>query len=153
MKSSVRTFSFIIVGGLLGAAILVFWTIRSFSVAYAIQTSANARPGEVTFLRLQEYASQIGYWRDGINCWAEFNIPESDFRILFDKHKFTEITRAQVLETMSFGNTNVFPMNTHASDVEITNGLKFVERWDNGGGYEIFYNRADARAYYRFNKR
>lgn len=153
MKIKTRKYIFIVTGSLFSVIVFILWTVWSFHNTYAIRTSSDARPAEVMFLHLPESASQVGYWRDGCNYWADFNISESEFRQLFRQHELTEITKTNIIDALSFGNKAVFPTDTYEPNVEITNGLKFLERWDNGGGYEIFYDRANTRAYYRFNKR
>lgn len=153
MKVSRRQLIFIGAGCFFSVIVFILWIILSFQNAYTIKTSSDAHLEEVTFLRLPESASQIGYWRDGCNYWATFQISELEFRQLFRRHELMEITESNVIDALSFGNIGVFPTDTYDPNVVITNGLKFLERWSNGGGYEIFYDRANTKAYYRFSKR
>jgi hypothetical protein len=129
------------------------WGYHELKKGYAINTSANAASEDVGFLRLPATASHIGFWRDGINYWAEFNVSEEDFKQLFLKFQFGEITQPLELMPKKFGNPKVFPTDSDLQPVIITNGLRHHERWDNGGGYTITYDRPRSRAYYDFAKR
>jgi len=136
--------AFVIFGG------LAAWIYLSLKEGYAVRTSADARPGE-GFLQLPPTASHIGYWRDGINYLAQFDIPEADFRRLFAEFPFREITEPVELWAWTFGDPAVFPVGDSSKRVRITTGLRYHER--NGGLYDIVYDRERSRAYYDFSKR
>lgn len=142
MLAAVLTF-----GGLIVAAYC------SFRSAYTIQTSADARIEDVNFLRLPDSASTIGFWRDGINYVAEFNVPEDAFRKLFKEYALQEIAKPIEVQSKTFGDPSVFPMLGPKVQITVGSGLYYAERWRNGGGYEIVYDRERLRAYYTFNKR
>src|SRR5437899_723727 len=75
----------ILVGG------LAAWIYHDLREGFAVRTASDARREEV-FLRLPPSASRIGYWRDGINYLAEFDIPEDAFRRLFAEFRFDELS-------------------------------------------------------------
>ncbi|MEI7899064.1 MAG: hypothetical protein WCK89_02345 [bacterium] len=139
--------SVIVIGG------CAFWIYQGFRDTYSIRTAVNARPEEVTFLRLPPAASHIGFWRDGLNYWAEFDIPERDFRGIFSKFQFLEISEPIEVRPKAFGDPSIFPPHAPATPVAVSNGLRYRERWSNGGGYDIIYDRARSRAYYDSSKR
>ena len=130
-----------------------FWIYQSFQEAYSIKTATNARPEDVRFLKLPTSASRIGYWRDGLNYWAEFDLPEKDFRRTFSKYHFEEIAEPIEVRPKTFGEPKVFPPHNPASPIKISSGLRYQERWDNGGGYDILYDRSRSRAYYNSSRR
>jgi hypothetical protein len=119
----------------------------------SVRTERDAGPQDVSFLDLPASASRIGYWRDGINHWSEFDIPEDDFRSLFRDFQFREITEAIKVRSKTFGDPSVFPPEAPNKPVTVSTGLSYNERWSNGGGYNIVYDRSRSRAYYDFSKR
>ena len=151
MKSKRKVITAVVVFICLTA--LAVLTIRDFREAYSIRTAADAKAEDITFLRLPSSASHIGYWRDGLGYYAEFDIPEQDFRKLFRSFQFQEVTEALVVRPRKFGDPQTFPSHAPTTPVEISSGLHYQEPWSNGGGYDIIYDRARARAYYSFAKR
>ncbi len=119
---------------------------------FSILTSSNASPAEVTFLRLPPTALRIGFFRDGINYCAEFSVTETEFRHLFAKFAFTEISQPTLVAPKKFGDPQMFE-HLGAGRVVVTNGLCYKDRWSNGGGYIILYDRSQSRAYYDYSRR
>lgn len=119
---------------------------------YTVRTSSNAAPAKVTFLRLPPTASRIGYYRDGLNYCAEFSVTESEFRQLFARFTLHEIAQPVVVQAMKYGDPQMF-YHANADLFTVTNGLHYRERWRNGGGYTIVFDRSQSRAYYDFAKR
>jgi hypothetical protein len=139
----------------LGLAALIcfaFWAYYDLKDSYSVHTATSANRSEV-FLSLPKSVSEISYWRDGVNYWAEFNIPEADFRILFEQFEFTEIREPQTINLKVYGDPNVFPPHGSRASVVVLDGLRYEESWDNGGGYDIVFDRLKSRAYYDFRKR
>ncbi len=126
---------------------------RGIQEAFSIRTSSEARPEEVSFLHLPPTASHIGYWSDGINRCAEFDIPEDAFRHLFREFQLREITEPITVRPQVFGNPEVFPLHVRTEPVTVSNGLRYSVRWSNGGGYNIVYDRSSSRAYYEYSAR
>jgi hypothetical protein len=135
-----------------GVAALFAFGYHSLKEGFAIRTSSNASPADVTFLRLPFTASRIGFFRDGINYCAEFSVSEDEFRHLFAQFAFTEISQPAEVAPKKFGDPEMFE-HLGANLVVVTNGLRYNERWSNGGGYTIVYDRSQSRAYYDFAKR
>ena len=130
-----------------------FCAYRGLQQAYTLQTARDARPDEVKFLRLPPTASHVGYWRDGINYWAEFDIPEAAFRQLFHEFQFQELSEPLAVHPKVFGDPEVFPPDARSTPISVSSGLRYNERWSNGGGYDIIYDRARSHGYYDFRKR
>jgi len=130
-----------------------FWTYRDFRETYSIRTAAHGRPEDVSFLRLPTTVSGIGYWRDGNNYFAEFDIAEDAFRRLLSRFQFQEISEPIEVRPKTFGDPNTFPPHGSATPITVSSGLRYRERWSNGGGYDIIYDRARSRAYYDSSKR
>ena len=118
-----------------------------------VRTGRDVRPKDVEFLNLPVSATAIGYWQDGIGYWAEFTAPEKDFRATFPEFAFGEITEPVKVRAGTFGDPNNPPRASRTERVTVLNGLHYSERWSNGGGYEITYDRSRSRAYYVFNRR
>lgn len=130
-----------------------FCAYRGIQEQYSIRTAKDARPQDISFLHLPQTASHIGYWRDGINYWAEFNIPENDFRRLFREFQFREITEPLTVYPKAFGDPAVSLPYTRTAPVIVLMGLIYNESWSNGGGYNIVFDRSRSQAYYDFAKR
>ena len=135
-----------------GVVALFAFGYYSLKEGYAIRTSSNASPADVTFLRLPPSATRIGFFRDGINYCAEFGVSEDEFRKMFAKFTFKEISQPTELTPKNFGDPQMFE-HLGMQLVIVTNGLRYNERWSNGGGYTIIYDRSQSRAYYDFAKR
>jgi hypothetical protein len=152
MKSKRKVLIMVVVAliCLTALAALTVWACRE---TYTIKTAADATAGDVAFLKLPTSASHIGYWRDGVNYLAEFQIPEQDFRQVFLLYRFQEITEVLEVRPKKFGDPQTFPPHAPATPVQVSSGLLYQERWSNGGGYRIVYDRASSRAYYSSSKR
>lgn len=112
-------------------------------------------PGDVGFLRLPPSASEISFWKDGNYRIAEFTIPEKDFRELFPKFAFTEISEPETVQPKDFTKPETVANRENAPrpTKKITNGLTFRTSQSNGGGYAIIYDRSQARAYFHYTSR
>jgi hypothetical protein len=148
-----RKFLFFLVAPALAIGGCGYCAYRGFQETYSIRTARDASPQDVSFLRLPPSASRIGYWRDGLNYCAEFDIPEDAFRSLFHKFHFDEISKPISVHLKPFGDPQVFPYHADTKPISITSGLSYHEQWSNGGGYNIIYDRSRSRAYYDFGKR
>jgi hypothetical protein len=137
-----------------GIIALLAFGYYSLKEGYSVRTSANASPADVTFLHLPPTASRIGFFRDGVNYFAEFSLSENEFRQVFAKFAFSEISnRWTEVTPKTFGNPKIFEHSADARRVLITNGLRYEKRYSNGGGYNVVYDRAQSRAYYDFATR
>jgi hypothetical protein len=79
-------------------------------------------------------------------------VSEDEFRQLFAKFAFNEISQPTEAAPKKFGDPQLFEQ-FGMQVVVVTNGLRYNERWSNGGGYTIIYDRSQSRAYYGFAKR
>lgn len=138
--------------GIIVFLVLGLWAYHEFRETYSVHTSNSAKRSEV-FLPLPESVSDISYWRDGLNYWAEFTIPEEDFRLLFKRFNFSEIEKPITVHAKQYGNPDIFPPHGERRTIEVVSGLQYEERWGNGGGYDIVYDRSTSRAFYDFAKR
>lgn len=92
-----------------GAA-LAYFLYQNIKEAWTIHTSRDAPAEEVTFLDLPPTTSHIGYWRNGLNFWAEFDISEIEFRKLFSNFQFEDISKPIEIRPKTFGDREVFPV-------------------------------------------
>jgi hypothetical protein len=137
-----------------GILAALFFAGRSFKQGYTVRTSANASPPEVTFLNLPSTTSRIGFFRDGVNYFAEFSLSESEFRQVFAQFEFRELSNQWTEVTpKKFGDPKLFERHSNMQPLVVTNGLRYQKRFSNGGGYNIIFDRAQSRAYYDFAKR
>ena len=136
--------------GVVVTAVMTY-AFHEIKEAYTARSSTNALPGEVTFLRLPNAASEISFWRDGVNYYAEFNVTEDEFRRTFSKYTFVE-TSFEIIPK-GFNSLNAFPYAVKERSIFATNGLWYQTRFSNGGGETIQYDRSRSRAYYNFAKR
>ena len=143
----------IVLGVILGTIVtaIMMCGFHEIKDAYTTRSSTNALPSEVTFLRLPNTASQISFWRDGVNYFAEFNVSEDEFRRTFSKFTFLE-TSFEIIPK-GFNSSNAFPYEVKERSIFATNGLWYQKRFSNGGGCTIQYDRSRSRAYYDFAKR
>jgi hypothetical protein len=151
MKTKRKTLALVLVlfGGVFA---LIMFGYNDLKEGSTVRTSSNAAPADVTFLRLPPTASRIGYFRDGLNYCAEFGVTEREFGELFNEFKFQEISQPVVVQSMHYGDPQMFH-HLNANLLMVTNGLHYRERRGNGGGYTIVYDRSQSRAYYDFAKR
>ena len=153
MSPAIKQTLFLFLGATLSVIVgLGYYACRSIKEHHSIHTARNARPQDVSFLNLPENASRIGYWRDGVNSLAAFEIPEDAFRRLFPEFQFREITEPPSIYPKVFGNPLVYPTDVRTRLVIVSSGLKYNSRWSNGGGYNIVFDRSQSRAYYDFAK-
>ena len=127
-----------------------YWAYQDLQESYTVRTKENAQPKEVTFLHLPPAVSRVAYWRDGANYFAEFNVTEKDFRRMFAKFQFHNITDPITVYPKVFGDPDIFPTDGPHEGLSVFSGLCFRDHWDNGGGYYIIYDRLRSRAYYDF---
>jgi hypothetical protein len=149
----------LIAGGITAAlciSILGFFAYK-FRELYVVQTSADASPNEVKFLQLPSTASHIGFYQNGEYEFAEFKITERELLRIFPKFKFREIQEPVTLMPNKFGDPKMMPgfyepiSSSVSQSLTITNGLKYVERFPNNGGYTVYYDRSKSRAFYDFS--
>ena len=104
-------------------------------------TGTNVAPDKVPFLKLPPSASNIGYWDDGYQQEATFNIPEEALLTLFPDRKFSPITGETDYNVWTFGDTNNPPQKSYKKQTTST-GLIHEETWKNGGGRKIVFDRS-----------
>ena len=103
-------------------------------------SEANIKPEQFPRFKLSPSATNIGYWEDGYQFQANFNIPEEDLISSFTGLKFEEITERVSYMVWQFGDTSV-EQNTRRQREWTTNGLMHREFEADGGGYFIVYDR------------
>lgn len=134
---------------------LCLYLYSCFRAQYRVETAVEAEASKVTFLKLPPSASHISYWRDGTNFEAEFTIPEDDFRNLFQRFELRQIKAPKDVFPPTFGDPKTPPFRSRytARPVSVLAGLEYEVIWDNGGGFDITYDRARSRAYFRHSRR
>ncbi|MEO8353253.1 MAG: hypothetical protein ABI680_16110 [Chthoniobacteraceae bacterium] len=103
-------------------------------------TAANAAPETVPFFTLPASASNVGYWDDGYQQKATFNISEEAFLRIFPDQPFTSIIAEVNYDVWSFGDLNNRPQKSYKNQTA-TAGLIHEETWKNGGGRKIVFDR------------
>ncbi|WP_265595209.1 hypothetical protein [Verrucomicrobium sp. BvORR106] len=103
-------------------------------------TGSQVAPEEVPFLKLPFSASNIGFWDDGYQQDATFNISEEAFLQLFSDRKFAPISEETDYSVWTFGDTKNPPQKSLKTRTA-TDGLIHVQSWKNGGGLKIVFDR------------
>lgn len=112
---------------------------------------------------LPETASDISFYRSySWKSW-EFSMAERDFRREWaSRYNLKEITEKQVISRFSWWDFRIekpphdsltFFREEKNHLAEVVHGLYASERWDNGGGYHIAFDRDEDRVYFQSNPR
>jgi hypothetical protein len=112
-------------------------------------TGSNVAPDQVPFLKLPPSASNVGYWDDGYQQEASFNISEEAFLALFADRKFSPISGETDYYVWLFGDTGNPPQKSYKKQTT-TAGFIHEETWNNGGGRKIVFDRHRQFCSYEF---
>jgi len=126
-----------------------FTGCKRFMGVHSPVTASNAAPETVPFLKLPSSVSNVGYWDDGYQQKATFNVPEDAFLGIFPNRTFTPITAETFYCVWSFGDRNNSPQKSYKEQTA-TAGLVHEETWKNGGGRKIVFDRHRQLCSYEF---
>lgn len=103
-------------------------------------TESNVTPETFPRFQLPQSAKNIGYWEDGYQFQANFNLPEEDFINTFSSFKFREIVEKTSYPIWKFGDPTLEPKQRRKW-VDTENGLIHDDLEPDGGGYLIVFDR------------
>lgn len=149
------------------AIILLILIVNPFTLYFFGVMWSNKHPDKGENVKsvkwLPSDAKNVSYYKTYSWTAFEFDMPEQSFNKWINKKWMMKpIEKEHLIERSCLRNGNHKTCSCYQKECNnpkekcfalITNGVYDSQRWSNGGGYNVAYDRDAQRAYYQYNPR